>query len=328
VASPTRSSPALANAGQAIVGAAGSAASRSRAFAQRHGCRRSYHAPHELLADPEIDAVWVASPNHLHAEQIAAALDQGKHVLAEKPLATTGEAAHELVERAERVGRKLAVGYQARFHRANRDLATLVWRGDLGEIGYVRASWQIQYPGLPGEWRLRRETSGGWSIMDIGTHTLDAALWVTGFPDTQLLAARLSTVHWPVEVDDLAVLVLRLGQATAVVETATGLQGPPNRIEVHGTKGWAMVVGAFAPRLGSPGGRLTTSAGLDRAYDDAPNPYEEQARAFAAWTAGAEFAGATGAEGAINVALLQAAREWGGSRAEQSLGDTSEGAAV
>jgi 1,5-anhydro-D-fructose reductase (1,5-anhydro-D-mannitol-forming) len=301
--------PALRNSGQEILGATGSAAEGSTTFAARHGCPRTYAALASLLADPDVDAVWIASPNHLHEEQVRMALQAGKHVLAEKPLATTGSGAHALAELADQLGLRLAVGYQGRFHPALRELRERLREGDVGKIAYVRASWQTQYARLPDAWRLDPRTSGGWSIMDIGTHTLDAALWLTGFPETRLLGSRLSTQHWRVEIDDLAVLLLQLGDATGVIETATGVQAPANRVEVHGGNGWAIATGVFAPRLGTAGGKLTISDGTRRTYDTAPNPYETQAAAFANWTAGEEFPGATAAEGAINIAILEEARE-------------------
>jgi 1,5-anhydro-D-fructose reductase (1,5-anhydro-D-mannitol-forming) len=301
--------PVLRNAEQELLGAAGSTADGSAAFAARHGTPRTYPALEDLLGDAEVDAVWVASPNHLHEAHVRLALEAGKHVLAEKPLATTGRGARELADLAERVERRLAVGYQGRFHPALRELHDRARSGALGELAYVRASWQTRYAGLPDAWRLEPETSGGWAIMDIGTHTLDAALWLTGFPESELLGSRLSRQHWRVEVEDLAVLLLRLGNATAVVESATGVQGPVNRVEVHGTNGWAVATGVFVPRLGAAGGRLRASDGTQLAYDSAPNPYETQVAAFAAWTAGTEFAGATGEEGAANITLLEEARE-------------------
>ena len=179
-----------------------------------------------------------------------------------------------------------------------------------GKVAFVRASWQTQYPALPREWRLRSETSGGWAIMDIGTHSLDAALWLTGFPESGSLRACLSTQHWPVEVDDLALLLVDLGGARAVVEAATGVRGPANRVEVYGTEGWAIATGTFVDRLGPAGGSLTTSSGIERSYDDAANPYEMQAVAFAAWTSGQDYAGATAHDGAFNVAILESARNW------------------
>ena len=302
--------PALKHAGQVLVGAAGSTAEHSDSFAERHGCPHSYASVEELLVDPDIDAIWIASPNYLHEQHIASALTRGKHVLAEKPLATTGAAADSLARLADSVDRRLGVGYQARFHPGLRDLREHVRDGGVGKVAFIRASWQTQYPALPREWRLKQETSGGWAIMDIGTHSLDAALWLTGFPETRLLAASLSTQHWPVEVDDLALLLLELGSTKAVVEAATGVQGPSNRIEVYGTEGWAIATGTYVDRLGLSGGGLTASSGIERSYDYAANPYEMQAAAFAAWTRGEDYAGATARDGAFNVAILESARNW------------------
>jgi predicted dehydrogenase len=302
--------PALQQSGQVLVGAAGSTPEHSGSFAERHGCPHTYGSVEDLLADPEIDAVWIASPNYLHQSHIASALSHGKHVLAEKPLATTGAAAESLASLAESADRRLGVGYQARFHPGLRDLREQVQAGGLGKVAFIRASWQTQYPALPREWRLTPETSGGWALMDIGTHSLDAALWLVGFPKTRLLAASLSTQHWPVEVDDLALLLLDLGGTKVVVEAATGVQGPSNRVEVYGTAGWAIATGTYVDRLGLSGGTLTTSSELERSYADAANPYEMQAMAFAAWTRGQDYAGATARDGAFNVGILELARNW------------------
>jgi predicted dehydrogenase len=301
----------LHDAGQELLGAAGSAPQGSAAFAVRHSAPRTYASLDAMLRDPELEAVWVASPNHLHEEHVRMALAAGKHVLAEKPLATTASGARDVADLAAGLGLRLGVGYQGRFHPALAELHRRVREGSLGEVAHIRASWLTQYAGLPDAWRLRPESSGGWAIMDIGTHTLDAALWLTGFPETRLLGSRLSAQHWPVSVEDLAVILLEMGNAAAVIEAATGVQGPINRVEVHGTAGWAMATGVFVPRLGAAGGRFRASDGTQRLYEEARNPYEAQVAAFAAWTSGAEYAGATGDEGAINIALLEAARNEG-----------------
>src|SRR5918998_3211041 len=264
--------PALRNAGQELLGAVGSSPRGSATFAVRHDVPRTYATLEALLRDPDVDAVWIASPNHLHEEHARMALEAGKHVLAEKPLAITGSGARDLVDLAERRERRLAVGYQGRFHAGLRDLHARVRQGALGEIAFVRASWQTRYARLPDAWRLRQNTSGGWAIMDIGTHTLDAALWLTGFAQPRLLGSRLSTQHWSVAVEDLAVLLLQLGDATAVVEAATGVQGPANRVEVYGTGGWAIATGVFVPRLGAAGGGPTPLGGGGGNHGAAPDP--------------------------------------------------------
>ena len=300
--------PALIQAGQELIGAAGSTPRGSASFAVRQGASRSFESVSALLEDPEVEAVWVASPNNMHFAHVRQALLAGKHVLAEKPLATHGDEAAELAALADQQGLRLGVGYQGRFHPALRALHERTTSGAFGEVAYVRASWQTQYAGLPDAWRLSPESSGGWAIMDIGTHTLDAALWLTGFPEARLIGSRLSTQHWDVQVEDLAVLLLQLGNATGVVETATGVQGPANRVEVYGTHGWGVATGVFVPRLGDAGGRLVTSDGARVTFDTAENPYVAQVMAFAGWVSGQPYEGATAHEGAVNIALLEEAR--------------------
>src|SRR5919107_2164398 len=124
--------PVLRNVGQELLGAAGSSPQGSAAFAVRHGTPRTYATLEAMLRDPDVDAVWIASPNHLHEEHTRMALEAGKHVLAEKPLAITGNGARDLVDLSERRERRLAVGYQGRFHAALRDLQGGGHAGALG----------------------------------------------------------------------------------------------------------------------------------------------------------------------------------------------------
>src|SRR5215212_4397710 len=123
--------PVLRNAGQELLGAAGSSPQGSAAFSVRHGAPRTYASLDAMLHDPDVDAVWVASPNHLHEEHVRQALAAGKHVLAEKPLATTGSGARDLADLAAQLDRRLGVGYQGRFHPALRDLREHVRGGAL-----------------------------------------------------------------------------------------------------------------------------------------------------------------------------------------------------
>ena len=282
--------PVLRNAGQELLGAAGSSPQGSAAFAVRHGAPRTYASLDAMLRDPDVDAVWIASPNHLHEEHTRMALEAGKHVLAEKPLAITGGGARDLADLAERRERRLAVGYQGRFHAALRDLRARVREGALGEVAYIRASWQTRYAGLPETWRLRQNTSGGWAIMDIGTHTLDAALWLTDFAQPQLLGSRLSTQHWSVAVEDLAVLLLQLGNATAVSNRRPGCRVPPT-----GSRCMARADGPSRPACSCPGWGRPEDACRSRMARSAlrrrSEPVRIQVAAFAAWTAGRPMRG-------------------------------------
>jgi len=111
---------------------------RAAGMATAHAAATPYVSLDRLLADPAVDAVYVATPNALHAEQAIAALAAGKHVLVEKPMALDVEAAEAMVAAAATAGRVLAVGFHLRFHPAHGALREMVAGGELGEPTLVQ----------------------------------------------------------------------------------------------------------------------------------------------------------------------------------------------
>ncbi|AEI45301.1 Gfo/Idh/MocA family protein [Paenibacillus mucilaginosus] len=132
----------------------------------------------KLLEDASIDAVHVCTPNDSHAAISVAALEAGKHVMSEKPMAKTAADARRMLEAAERTGRKLTVGYNNRFRPDSLYLKRLCEDGELGEIYYARAH-AIRRRAVP-TWGvfLDGEKQGGGPLIDIGTHALDLTLWM------------------------------------------------------------------------------------------------------------------------------------------------------
>jgi predicted dehydrogenase len=132
----------------------------------------------ELLNDVSIDVVHVCTPNDTHAEITVAALEAGKHVMCEKPMAKTAEGARKMVEAAKRTGKKLSIGYQNRFRGDSRYLNEISRRGDLGDIYFAKAH-AIRRRAVP-TWGvfLDEEKQGGGPLIDIGTHALDLTLWM------------------------------------------------------------------------------------------------------------------------------------------------------
>lgn len=132
----------------------------------------------ELVNDESIDVVHVCTPNASHAEISIAALEAGKHVMCEKPMAKTTEEARAMVEAAERTGKKLTIGYDNRYRADSLHLNKLVRQGDLGEIYFAKAH-AIRRRAVP-TWGvfLNEEEQGGGPLIDIGTHALDLTLWM------------------------------------------------------------------------------------------------------------------------------------------------------
>lgn len=132
----------------------------------------------ELLQDDSLTAVYVLTPNVSHAEITIAALDAKKHVMCEKPMATTAKEADAMCEAAKRNGKILTIGYQTRSSSGFQYARQLVQEGKLGEIYYAKCP-AIRRRGVPG-WGvfIDKEKQGGGPLIDIGTHSIDACLYV------------------------------------------------------------------------------------------------------------------------------------------------------
>lgn len=179
--------------GHAVVGAASASqaadvvavASRSAeaadAFAAELGIGRSLVGYEALLADPEVEAVYIPLPNGLHVEWTLRALEAGKHVLVEKPFTPRAEEAERCFDLAERHGLVLSEGFMWRHHPQADRLAHLVRDGAIGELRLVRATFSFQL-GLPGDVRWEPALDGG-ALLDVGTYCMSAARLLAGEPE-------------------------------------------------------------------------------------------------------------------------------------------------
>lgn len=132
----------------------------------------------EVLNDPSIDIVHVCTPNDSHAEIAIAALEAGKHVMCEKPMAKTAAEAQQMVDAVKRTGKKLTIGYNNRFRGDSQHLKKICESGELGDI-YMAKAHAIRRRAVP-TWGvfLDEEKQGGGPLIDIGTHALDLTLWM------------------------------------------------------------------------------------------------------------------------------------------------------
>ncbi len=139
---------------------------------------KTYTDYHKLLEDKSIDVVYVLTPNRMHAQVSIDALNAGKHVMCEKPMAKTAADARAMVEAAKKSGKKLTIGYQHRHKPEARYLKSVIERGDLGDIYYAHA-YAIRRRGTP-NWGvfLNEYEQGGGPLIDIGTHSLDLTLYL------------------------------------------------------------------------------------------------------------------------------------------------------
>lgn len=190
---------ALRRLGRPIAGVLASTPEKSRQAAQALGIERGYASYAELLADPAVQVVHLASPNRLHFEQCRAALAAGKHVVCEKPLALNTAESGELVALADRHARAAAVCYNVRFYPLCLEAREWIASGRLGEIYHVTGSylqdWLLHDTDF--NWRVLADEGGALrAVADIGTHWLDLVQSMTGLSVTDV-CADLKTV-WPI----------------------------------------------------------------------------------------------------------------------------------
>ena len=170
--------------------------------------RKVYTDIDPMLADPAVDAVYIATPVHLHASQAIAALRAGKDVLVEKPMARNAAEAAEVCRVAQQTGRRLAVAYFRRFWPRFQLVKDMLDRGDFGQVVLVRMASHTWYAGRPGGWRERPELSGGGVLSDVGCHKFDLLAWWFGMPGR--IVARVETLTHDYAAEDSASMLMTL----------------------------------------------------------------------------------------------------------------------
>jgi predicted dehydrogenase len=184
---------ALRRLGVEVAGIVGS--SPERAQAKRLGpVVESYEA---LLADERVDVVHLTTPNHLHHTQVKQALEAGKHVVCEKPLALTSEQSAELVELAHASGLVHCTNFNIRFYPQVQQARALLAAGAIGSVWNVHGGYLQDWLLLPTDWNWRLEPAKGGAlraVADIGSHWLDLVQFVTGLRVTSLLADLATTI--------------------------------------------------------------------------------------------------------------------------------------
>ncbi|UQZ86798.1 putative oxidoreductase YcjS [Paenibacillus konkukensis] len=151
--------------------------------AAQYGIPKCYQSAEELIADPAVDAVVIGVPNQWHAPLAVQALQAGKHVLLEKPMAIDVPSAREIVRAQRESGKVLMIPHQMRWEWLPLQIKEQVDKGALGHIYNAKTGW-FRRKGIPGwgTWFTQREQSGGGPLIDIGVHMLDLAFFLMGNP--------------------------------------------------------------------------------------------------------------------------------------------------
>ena len=205
---------------------------RARAAAFELGIARAFGSYEDLLADPDVDAVYNPLPNHLHAEWTIAAARAGKHVLCEKPLATTSADAERMIQACEAEGVLLMEAFMYRLHPTWEAVTSLVASGRIGELKTVQ-SWFSYFNDDPGDIRNLVETGGG-ALYDIGCYCVNLSRMLFGAEPERVGG---SVLRDPVMgIDVLTSGILDFGDVVATFTCSTRAE-PDQRVHIYGTEG-------------------------------------------------------------------------------------------
>jgi predicted dehydrogenase len=292
--------------GDELVAVANHREETATTFAERHGIPRVTTDWEALAADPEVDAAVVSTPNALHAPQSIALLRNGKHVLVEKPMATSVAECEAMIDASRASGASLMVAHCWRFRDEVIAMRDRIAAGELGDIvktrGYgVHANWG------PSGWFTDPVLAGGGALVDMGVHAIDTARFLLGDPQPGRVCATIGTrfADGRYTVDDDGVLLISWSNGTSsVVESgwwqphAGGLEADT---EVYGTKGYARIWPPDPPSAD---------------YEHCSQPmYSAQVRAFLDAIAAGRQPRPSGEDGAVVMRVVEEAYRSSGVRA-------------
>ena len=205
---------------------------RASRFATAHGIARAHGSYEALLSDPDVDAVYIPLPNHLHARWTVEAARAGKHVLCEKPLAMDGEEATRMVEACRSHGVRLMEAFMYRLHPSWEAVRQLVASGRIGDLRSVQ-SWFSYFNDDPSNIRNIAETGGG-ALYDIGCYSINLSRMLFGGEPVRVEASMTRDPRTGVDVTTSAILEFDRGVSTFTCSTRAE---PDQRVHIYGTSG-------------------------------------------------------------------------------------------
>jgi predicted dehydrogenase len=214
---------------------------KARALADRFGIRDTCTDIEDLLEIDSLDAVVVATPNHLHEPHALSALASGVHVLCERPLSLTSRGVERILAAAARAGRMVSVANNHRYRTDVQALSRFIVGGELGRITGIRAG-AYQFKRTAEGWRSRRAEAGGGAFLDHGLPLLDLALWLADYPAPVRVTAHMDRPRGERAVEEAMVVQLECAAGIGFVfDVSTAYVGEEERwwFEVLAARGSA-----------------------------------------------------------------------------------------
>jgi predicted dehydrogenase len=237
-------------------------------FAADFGARRAYRSWKDLLADDEIDAVYVATPVDLHAPITIAAAEKGKHVLCEKPMALNVEQCDDMIRACQQQGVRLGIAYYRHFYPVIQRIKRIISSREIGDVILAQIN-AFEYfnpkPGEPRSWFLEKKRAGGGPLFDFGCHRIELLMNLLG--EIGDVCSFLKRVRFEREVEDTATVALSFSSGVLANVTVTHAAFESlDTLSIFGSKGSIHV-----PVLNEGHMKVVTSFEV-RLEDHPPNP--------------------------------------------------------
>jgi predicted dehydrogenase len=205
---------------------------------------KTYTDYREVAVDPDIDAVSICLPDTMHAAAAKLMLENGKHVLLEKPMAPSVRECEELIELSQKNKTTLMVAHMWRFHPEVCYVRKAVDEGLIGQVVKTKG-YAVYVREAPSGWYVQRKYAGGGPLLNVGVHAVDTVRFILGEPKAERVYASVKSVYGDYDVDDMAVVVIEFaGGTVSIIETgqnhpyADGLEAST---QLFGTEGYARV---------------------------------------------------------------------------------------
>jgi predicted dehydrogenase len=277
---------------------------RARALAQQHGIPTVHDSYEAVVDDPQVQAVYIPLPNHLHKEWTLRAVRAGKHVLCEKPLALNAGEAQEMANAARQAGVLLMEAFMYRFHPRSRRVKALVEEGAIGDPRLVQATFCIGYV-APGDYRLRPEMGGG-ALLDVGCYAVSVSRWLLGAEPESVCA---DAEYGPTGIDLTLAGLLRMPEARLAVIASSFKTALQQTYTIAGSEGAIEVrEDAFGPGAKETRLILRGLGGEERRVETFPptDQYQLMVEHLADAALGREELAFPASEGVANMRVLDA----------------------
>lgn len=227
-----------------------------------------YSKEKDILKNDEIEAVYIASPAHLHLKHIKMAAEMGKHILCEKPLCKNLKETKEAVNICRKNKVFLQEGYMMKFHGAHTKIKKLIKDKKLGKVVYMRAQLSCWYPPIPGAWRQDPKKGGGGALIDMATHLYDLLEFFIDKRIKKVVAIVNSQIHNYKSEDSSTTLIEFEDGTHATVDSFFCIpdEASKTRLEIYGSKGSILTEGTIGQ---STGGKMEGIFGVGEGGYDA-----------------------------------------------------------